>query len=385
MKQLYAHKKILAVYSMAETSHREHFSGIIEFLARHGDCKLSVADPFRIKAGIDAYDVADYDGFIVSLDCGPTFMSTLVNSGKPSVLVNIDGLDLSSRKCISCVWLDNAAIGKTGARHLMDGRRFASFGFVPDEDGQFYNKERATAFRNEIYQRLPSATILTYAGPENLSRWLSRLPKPAAVMSADSSATYRVLAACRSARIPIPNDMALLTVDPDEKLSEFTKPTISSIIPNFKKMGYIAAKELFRLMKSGDKAPFHEIVVSDLFLHARESTSSWLCPGELSSRVAGYVRAHADSPITTSSVARNLRCSRRLVDMRLKESTGRTLHETIVEERLARAKALLSQGVTVKEVARRLRFTSANYLTRVFAAHHGMTIRSWRKTRQASR
>ena len=101
MKRLYTRRKILSVYSLAETSHREHFTGIIEFLANHSDCGLSVADPLRIKAGVDSYDLADYDGFIVSLDCGSTFMTTLVESGKPTVLVNIDGLYLSNWKCIS--------------------------------------------------------------------------------------------------------------------------------------------------------------------------------------------------------------------------------------------------------------------------------------------
>ena len=378
MERLYTRRKILSVYSLAEISHREHFSGIIDFLAHHSDCGLSVADPLRIKAGIDSYDVAAYDGFIVSLDCGPAFMTTLVESEKPTVLVNIDGLYLSNRKCISCVWLDNAAIGRTAARHFRETGKFASFGFVPDEDGQFYNKERATAFTNEIIRCQPSATIHKYDGVENLSTWLSSLPKPAALMSADSSAAYRVLVACRDAGIAIPRDIALITVDPDAKLSESAKPTISSIIPNFRKMGYMAAKELVRLMNSGKKAPFHEIVVSDMSVLSRESTRPSHHSGDLASLAVRYVRSHANSPLTATSVAHMMRCSRRLLDMRMKEATGRTLRETIIEERLSRAEALLARGLSVNEVARRLRFTTANHLSRVFAKHRNKTICEWR-------
>ena len=378
MKQLRTQTRILAAYSLAETSHREHFSGIIEFLADHGECELSVADPLRIAAGVDSHDVADYDGFIVSLDCGPAFMSALVGSGKPTVLVNIDGIDLSKRKCISCVWLDNAAIGRVAARHLRGTGRFASFGFVPNDDGQFYNKERAVAFTREIAGSLPSAVVRRYDGTNDLSAWLSDLPKPAGLMTAGAAVTHRVLAACRDARIAIPRDIALIAVDLDEKLSESAQPTISSIVPDFRKMGYMAAKELVRLVNSGDEAPFHEIVIADISVLARESTRPFHHSGDLAVLAARYIRSHANSPLTAASVAIGMRCSRRLLDMRLKESTGRTLHETIVEERLARAEALLSRGLAVKEVARRLRFKSANRLTRVFAKHRGKTICEWR-------
>ena len=71
--------------------------------------------------------------------------------------------------------------------------------------------------------------------------------------------------------------------------------------------------------------------------------------------------------------------SRRLVDMRMKSETGKTLREAILDERLSRAETLLLGGHSVKDVAKRLQFTSANRLTRVFASRRGRTISAWLK------
>jgi AraC-like DNA-binding protein len=70
--------------------------------------------------------------------------------------------------------------------------------------------------------------------------------------------------------------------------------------------------------------------------------------------------------------------------MRLKSETGKTLREAIRDERLSRAETLLLCGHTVKDVAKQLRFTSANHLTRVFASRHGRTISAWLKDNQLS-
>ena len=372
-----SHRSILAVYSLAETSHRDHFSGVLEYLAQKHNYSLAVADPCRMQSGEESVSLSGHDGIIVSLDGGRQFMSALAESDKPTVLVNIDSPRLASRSNISCVWLDNTAIGKAGAAHLLGLCDFASFGFVPDDDGQFYNKERGMAFRSEILRKRPSVPIGIHDTKADLSKWLSKMPKPAAVMAADASAAHRTLEACRQARLAIPRDVALLSVDQNHYLSERSSPTISCILPNFKQMGYIAAKELDRLMTARSRRQFRETVVSGISIVERESTVVPTIEDSLAGRAVLYVRTHADSPMTAQSVARALGRSRRLVDLRLRAATGHTLRELILDERLAQADNLLRMGLSVKDAARRLGFTSANYLTRAFSARRGETISSY--------
>ena len=378
-KTPYKYRDVLAIYSFSSASGREHFSGIIEYLADRNDIRLHIIDPVLVKKAPGICRLADYDGFIVPLDGGTEFMAKLSRSNKPAVLVNIDNPKLTSRRNVSCVWLDNVALGKAGARHLMEIRDFASYGFVSDENGQFYNDERAAAFRREISRNRPTAKILVCGRTADLADWLASLPKPAAVMASSTISAHRVLDISRLIRLSIPSNLALLSVGSDAHLSEHELPAISSIIPDFRQMGRLAMKELDRLMSSDGELPSHEIVISKFNIIGRGSTTKPLDSDTLAKKVVDYIHANANSPLSTSFVAREFNRSRRLLDVRLKAATGRTLHETILGERLALAEHLLRKGHAVKEVARKLHFTSANYLTRMFSARRGMTITSWRR------
>ena len=377
-KAPYKYRDVLAIYSFLSAAGREHFSGIIEYLADRNDIRLHIIDPVLVRKAPGLCRLADYDGFIVSLDGGTAFMAKLSRSNKPTVLVNIDNPKLTSRRNVSCVWLDNVVLGKAGAQHLMAIRDFASYGFVSDENGQFYNDERAAAFRREISRNRPTAKILVCGRTADLADWLTSLPKPTAVMASSAHAARRVLDICRRIHIAIPSDLALLNVDPDSSLSELEHPAISSIYPDFRQMGRLAMKELDRLMSADGELSFHEVVISKFNIIGRGSTKKPLDSDTLAKKVVDYIHANANSPLSTSFVARAFNRSRRLLDVRLKAATGRTLHETILDERLSKAEELLRSGLSVKDVARQLRFTSGNYLTRAFAVRRGMTITSWR-------
>ncbi len=380
-KAPYKYRDVLAIYAFSSAAGREHFSGIIEYLADRNDIRLHVIDPVLMKKKPGVCRLSDYHGFIVSLDGGPRFMEELSRTEKPTVLVNIDNPKLTSRRNVSCVWLDNMALGKAGARHLMEIRNIASYAFVPDENGQFYNDERAAAFRGEISRNRPSAEVRVCGKAEDLVNWLTSLPKPTAVMASSALAARRVLDICRRIHIAMPSDLALLSVGPDTYLSELEYPAISSIYPDFRQMGRLAMKELDRLMSAAGEPPFHEIVVSRFNIVRRGSTKKPLEANSLAKKTVALIHASAGSPISGSAIAKALNRSRRLIDLRLKAATGRTLHETILGERLSKAEELLRSGLSVKEVARKLHFTSANYLTRMFAAQRGMTITSWRRRR----
>ena len=130
-KTRYNCRDVLAVYSFSSAAGREHFSGIIEYLADRNDFRLHVIDPVLLKKKPGVCRLSDYHGFIVPLGGGPRFMEELTRTEKPTVLVNIDNSKLMSRRNVSCAWLDNMALGKAGARHLMEIRDIASYGFVP--------------------------------------------------------------------------------------------------------------------------------------------------------------------------------------------------------------------------------------------------------------
>ena len=81
-----------------------------------------------------------------------------------------------------------------------------------------------------------------------VSRWLASLPQPVAVFACYDVLARRVIEACRDLVISVPHQMAVLGVDNDELLCRLTTPQLSSIIPDARGAGQLAAELLDRLL-----------------------------------------------------------------------------------------------------------------------------------------
>ena len=83
-----------------------------------------------------------------------------------------------------------------------------------------------------------------------LPDWLAALPKPAAVMAALDERAIEILSACGEARIQVPRQVAVIGVDNDELLCDFSDPPLSSVLPDHVREGALAAAELNRMLRS---------------------------------------------------------------------------------------------------------------------------------------
>ena len=376
-------RDILAIYELNEISHREHFTGILRFFSGKPNWRLHLREPGE---GFSAEDVKRrrYDGFIVSLPCGDQAMAALARSDIPTVLVNIDDRRFGTRdRNLSYVWVDNAGIGKCGARHLLKQGEFSSFGFVHDPNGQFYNREREWAFRDELKRREFRTEVCKPpsdgSAEPTLATWLGTLPKPAAIMSAGGRASHLLRAACNHLHLRIPQDIAIIGVDNDHTLLNGPHPTITSILPDFVKMGYLAAKELDKMIRRNGSRQFNEIVIPVKDIIPRDSTRISKSAKSLVETALAFIRERSDSPIRPKDVIQHLKCSRSLAELRFSEFHGKTIRETIEEFRVKRACAMLKKKhATVATVAKELGFRSANSLSRIFKRHCGRTIAHFR-------
>ena len=215
MEKPAAAKDILAVYSLAYISHREHFSGVIDYLRRKNNWRLHVCDPAPAcgNGSLFRADGSAYDGYIISLAGADGEMKRLALGDAPVVFVNIDTRSLPQRtRNASDVWLDNMDIGRIGAEYFLAHGEFASFGFVGNGDGQFYNLERAKAFGDVVRERArrPCAVLEDPADAQTLADFLSGLEQPAAVMCAGEPAAIRVQRAASRLSLAIPGAGNLL-------------------------------------------------------------------------------------------------------------------------------------------------------------------------------
>ena len=85
-----ADKDILAVYSLAHISHREHFSGVLDYLRRKNNWRLHVCDPDPAcgNGSLFRADGSAYDGYIISLAGADGEMKRLALGDAPVVFVN---------------------------------------------------------------------------------------------------------------------------------------------------------------------------------------------------------------------------------------------------------------------------------------------------------
>ena len=93
-----------------------------------------------------------------------------------------------------------------------------------------------------------------------------------------------------------------------------------------------------------------------------------------------FIRANATDNITPETVARALNVSRRLVDLRLRESGEGTLATLINDMRLSLlADTLKKSNLPAVKLIAQIGFKNCNHARDLFRHHYGMTMGEWRK------
>ena len=188
------------------------------------------------------------------------------------------------------------------------------------------------------------------------------------------------MSACREQKLHVPDDISVLGINNDAQICENTKPRLSSVAVDFEAQGYRAARELHAMMMRRREPLKKSIAVGTAVVVARESTLREFPHGALVRRATEFIAANATSGIDPNDVVRHVRVSRRLLDLRFREVTGKSVQEAIRERRLETVKSLLSSSdLSIAMVAERCGYRDANYLKNQFKKAFGLSMRDWRK------
>ena len=299
-----------------------------------------------------------------------------------------DWIELSGRKRnVVQVSFDCAEHGAVGAKHLLSRGRYAVYAFVRSRFDMDWSKKRQSAFVQAIQTAdgnaacydLPPGAVQEKDLAE-LRDWLLALPKPAAVMADWDRRAAQVIAACRDGGLAVPRDVAVLGVDDDAFYALHTRPPLSSVQPGHAEGGYRIAAELDRLIKS--RKPVlrpKQVVIHSKGVVARESTRPVSSSAALVRRAISFVAAHATENIKVGDVVRHLGCSRRIAELRFRQSQKQTISSFIARCRLEEVKRRLARpGATVAEIARECGFKTAAHLSHLFKRQFGLSIAQWR-------
>ena len=318
------------------------------------------------------------------------FKKVLIEAQLPMVL--LDPMDeilvpthpLSKQCSVRC---DGHAVGQLAAEHLMqlECRQFAFVGDVHESnwsrfryDG-FAERLAKAGFECFLYGKLSDEERLDWGiEQKRLSAWLQQLPKPVGVLAANDTRGRQVIEACRIADIEIPDEVAILGVDNDELICEASDPPLSSIVTDNEGCGYRAAEMLDALMLSKWRKQRVDYY-GPQYVVQRRSTETTMIDDKIVARSVEFIRLNSASPISVGDVAGHLDLSRRLLELRFKESLGRTIRDEIQRARMSRVRnLLLGTDLRIAEIASLCGFQNEYYLCVAFKRFFGITMSQFR-------
>ena len=173
-------------------------------------------------------------------------------------------------------------------------------------------------------------------------------------------------------------------MDNDELLCENSVPTLTSIQPDFKEAGRLAADLLADLIRN-PRLPPRRLTFGSLGLYRRQSTRIVNSNDSRIIRAVERIRRDACSGLTAADVLAEIGLSRRLAEKRFRAATGRSILGEIQDVRFAKVVQLLRETeLPIGQLAGLCGWESDSYLKRFFKKRTGLTLREGRAQRIAA-
>ena len=257
-----------------------------------------------------------------------------------------------------------------------------SYAVVGHEAGYFWSRIRVRAFRSLAKAEGKRCDVFTMTGrgrdhEKRLEEWIGALPSKCAVFAVNDVVALDVVNACEATGRRIPSDLTLIGVDNRESICESASLSISSVQIDFERAGYRAAMLVDDLIAGrGEKIK----TFGPLMTVRRESTRGF---GRREPRMLAaidLIRKEACGGLRASEVVRLFKGSRRLVDLRFRETFGHSILDEIQNVRFEKVFFLLSQTETaLGAIAGLCGFKSEITLREQFRLRTGMSMSAWRK------
>jgi LacI family transcriptional regulator len=379
-------ERIAVAASFSNAAGRDYLTGIFRYVNTGRRWTLEVFESCaalreRLDAGWHP------DGILFVLPLEDRDLDALLEAGIPSVFVDIPASPKQfAGHRASFVRLDDSAIGRAAADHLLSRGRFNSLACVIDQPQFPYTEHREWGFRSRLGEDgLSAETIVIPEAAsdetqfEAIRREISRLPAPAGVFAVRDRAAVAVLETCRRFDIDVPEKIAVLGVDNDEVLCRSSLVPLSSVLPDHEQLGFLAAEELRRVMRGGNSREIvFERSVKEVVL--RDSTRLVPPAARIIATALSYIEANASGRLRVSDVVVHLGISRRLADLRFREVHGGTIRGEITRSRVKALKMRLAASrESLAHMADEFGFSSSAALVRYFKTATGETPGAWRR------
>ena len=287
-----------------------------------------------------------------------------------------------------CVRHDSVTAGQEAAKELMM-TGFEKFAFVPFPGSWQWNEERKAGYVESLELNGYACAVFeskaqdvdSPAYAKDLRRFIRELPRPCAVFVANDYPAEKVIAEASLLGLRIPEQLAILGVDDYEFICEHTRPRLSSIKPDFRRGGNLAALMLLAVLRDGRKfRGGHVRKYGTLQIVRRESTRILRKPVDPEVDAAlRLIRNESCNGLSAEAVMQTFSCSRTLAAAKFRRATGHSILEEIHATRLARVKEMLAYpDQQLKAISDFCGFKSPNSLRKFFLRETGLTMTAWR-------
>ncbi|MGN0832574.1 MAG: substrate-binding domain-containing protein [Kiritimatiellia bacterium] len=218
-----------------------------------------------------------------------------------------------------------------------------------------------------------------FAGEDAVLRaFLRSLPHGTGIFAANDLTAERVVAAAQQEELAIPGDLFVVGADNDLFLCENSRPAISSIVPDFRRIGQLSVELLARRLKEPGFRCARLSAAPHGVIRRESSRPAQVLDARLV-KALELIRREAANGLRVPQVAAAMGCSRRMAELRFRAAVGHTILDEIHAVRLDRARELLSRpGQAIEPIANLCGWNSPVTLKRLFRARYGMTMRDWR-------
>lgn len=282
---------------------------------------------------------------------------------------------------------NNIAIGTMAAEHFLE-RKYRHFGYCGFSD-VYYSKMRLKSFADRLAQEGFSVSVYektqrdikhSWEKEQNrICEWLQKTPKPIAIFACIDERSRHVAEACKRSQLNVPEDVAILGVDDDILVCELSDPPLSSVAMNPIEGGYEATKLLMDMI-NGKKVKQKQVVILPTHITIRRSTDILAIDDKEVINAITYIKDNAKKPLQVEDVVKHVALSRRSLEVKFRNTIGRTPHDFIKHIRIQKISEILrTTDLSIKQIDQLFGFHNSNNLARYYKQATGITCHEYRR------
>lgn len=376
------------VAAIIETS-TQYGRNLIRGIARYGrlhDWQLHFE--YRGKSTAEPDWLADFDGDgVITTSPDQRHSKALRKKGVPVIDLTSTVIDAAGEHLL--IDSNHRAVGRLAADHFIEKghRHFAFLGYSDHP----VSREREIGFTERLAER--GHVPLCHHTPERKARtfetlhggdesFIASLPKPCALFCCWDEVAFRAVQSALEQKIAVPEDLAVLGVDNDPVFVSTSRVPLSSIDPDIIRMGFLTASWLGEMMEGkAEKDITLDRLVLPKGLVVRQSSALEATEDPIVRRFLELLRQQRPGMLSIEQLARDCHVSRRLLEQRVKDATGKTPRQLLSQTLVDAIQRFLSQtDYTLAHIADLLGFEHAERLSHLFRRQTGMTPGEFRKS-----